>query len=369
MQVRTAFHALCLTALLIPHVTAHAQLPDLRGRVFYFTGTLDVNGVAFGTNFGALAPGGITIARSNLARLIIDPTGPEDNSSLTGGLKLPLFADSAATCVNPTIPLSGSFNRTTGQLTLSGTIPGTATLDFGVTTVPGLGLQRIQVRFNNLSVTLTGTGSVDAQGNLTIRNPGSNPLSFTTGPNTPRLALGPRESCAFGLMQDNVSDALLSFRNWTASQATISGTVTLEACSNAAQPLRITLCPQDGGNTFQLTVTPDANGNYVARNVNPGLHRVGLKAGKWLQKFVPNVNLTVNNTATGINATLLAGDANDDNAVDVFDLAVLIDSFDSAEGDPNWNDGAADFNCDGAVDVLDLALLIQNFDQAGEECP
>ncbi|MCS6775458.1 MAG: dockerin type I domain-containing protein, partial [Chloroherpetonaceae bacterium] len=64
--------------------------------------------------------------------------------------------------------------------------------------------------------------------------------------------------------------------------------------------------------------------------------------------------------------TLLGGDANGDDAVDVLDLAELITAFDSSDGDPNWNEGIADFNYDGTVDVFDLAILVQNFDQTGE---
>ena len=66
-------------------------------------------------------------------------------------------------------------------------------------------------------------------------------------------------------------------------------------------------------------------------------------------------------------ATLLAADANNDNIVDVNDLALLIESFDAGLYDSNWNEGRADFNCDDLVAVDDLALLIQNFDKRGDD--
>lgn len=368
MRIRTALRALCLVATLALSAIAQAQLPDLRGQSLYFTGTLDVTGIAFGLNFGDLAPGGISLVKNNQARLSIDSAGPEDNSTLTGGLKLPVFPDSDGTCVNPTIPMTGSFNRTTGAFTLSGTIAGESFFDFGVANIPNLGEQRIQVRFTNLSLTLSGTGSLDAQGNFTLKNPGSNALTFVSSAGTPKLALGPTTTCAFGALQDTVTSAILGFRNWTASQATVSGKVTLEECPDSAHPVLLTFCPVAGEDAFTRIATPAANGDYTVRNVGPGKYNVGLKGSHWLQKVVLNVDTTTTD-ATGVNATLASGDATNDNSIDVLDLAALIEAFDAAEGDPNWNEGVADFNCDGTVDVLDLDVLIRNFDKSGEECP
>ena len=63
--------------------------------------------------------------------------------------------------------------------------------------------------------------------------------------------------------------------------------------------------------------------------------------------------------------TLLGGDANDDNSVDVLDLDQIIQSFDRCLGDDGFI-VSADFNCDGCVDVLDLDILIRNFDKFGD---
>lgn len=64
--------------------------------------------------------------------------------------------------------------------------------------------------------------------------------------------------------------------------------------------------------------------------------------------------------------TMLSGDANGDNSVDVLDIDVLIQSFDLTASDPNFIPGA-DFNGDNSVDVLDIDLLIQSFDMLGDE--
>lgn len=69
---------------------------------------------------------------------------------------------------------------------------------------------------------------------------------------------------------------------------------------------------------------------------------------------------------TGLAHLLRAGDAVDDNTVDVLDLSAIIAAFDTCNGDTGYST-APDFNGDGCVDVLDLDLLIRNFDQSGEE--
>ena len=66
------------------------------------------------------------------------------------------------------------------------------------------------------------------------------------------------------------------------------------------------------------------------------------------------------------NVTLLGGDANNDNIVDVTDLSRLIAAFDADPTVSNWNGGVADFDCNNVVDVEDLAILIRNFDKEGD---
>jgi hypothetical protein len=147
----------------------------------------------------------------------------------------------------------------------------------------------------------------------------------------------------------------------TVSGASLSGTLTLENCASASQPITFTLRPTAGGQVFSRTVTPSANGTYTLANI-PGAHyTVHIKGRKWLAK-----NLVVDFTSgdvSGLNLTLLGGDANNDNSVDVDDLALFIESFDADPFASNWNGGVADFDCDNVVSVDDLDLLIRNFDK------
>ena len=123
--------------------------------------------------------------------------------------------------------------------------------------------------------------------------------------------------------------------------------------------------PTEGfpGEPYQRTTLLQPDGTFSIPGVLPNHYTLWLKAPKWLSK-VTGVDAR-NGDFTTVSEFLMAGDANNDNRVNVLDLDVLIQAFDGAEGAPNWIEGA-DFNCDGSVNVLDLDLLIANFDQVGD---
>jgi hypothetical protein len=149
---------------------------------------------------------------------------------------------------------------------------------------------------------------------------------------------------------------------------TIQGVIILEDSVNATQEITFEFRPAAGGasTTRKVTLVPHISpsaGSYTIDDVLPGTYVVHIKGAKWLAK---NLTVTTNGgDVVAFNATLLAGDANNDNAVDVLDLDQLIQSFDKCESDLGFLNGP-DFNCDGCADVLDLDLLIRNFDQAGD---
>jgi hypothetical protein len=58
------------------------------------------------------------------------------------------------------------------------------------------------------------------------------------------------------------------------------------------------------------------------------------------------------------NITLLAGDINADNLIDIFDLAHMARFYGSS-------DSQADLNGDGTVSILDLVLAAGNYGQRG----
>lgn len=148
--------------------------------------------------------------------------------------------------------------------------------------------------------------------------------------------------------------------------ATVSGIITLEDLVPTAAPQSLTLTfrPSDNSGDILKTVSVGSDGAFSVTDLPRKNYTLHIKGSKWLAK---NVAMDASNgDVSNVNATLPAGDANDDNSVDVLDLDTLIQAFDSTSGDVNWNNGVADFNGDESVDVLDLDLLLRNFDRQGD---
>jgi hypothetical protein len=373
MRTRMALSPLLVVVALASGSVAQAQLPDLRGKTLFVTGTLHVEGdvTILGTPFSFSED--FTLDADSPAKIVFDNTGPEDNSALTGTLPLPpVVTGDFPVCGNPSVPITASFDRTTGAFTIAGLLPGDSQFDFGVYDLGApVGEQRILVIMQDLALTTTGTGAIDPDSTFRIQQPGDSPFTYAIfgGVNgRPRLALVNPQSCTFGgILQSNVSNSSLILRNWTAALPSISGTVTLEDCPNADVPMIFTFHPSDNSGDFDVTVTPSANGTFTVPNLPAKSFTIRVKGERWLSKTV-QAN-TTNGNVTGVNVgALKGGDANNSNSVDVLDLAVLIQSFDFCEGDAEFLSGA-DFDCSGCVDVLDLDILIRNFDAEGDPFP
>ena len=142
----------------------------------------------------------------------------------------------------------------------------------------------------------------------------------------------------------------------------VSGTITLQGTQNAVQPLTFTFHPTSGS-TFTRTATLDASGTYSLANIPKDSYTLSIKGVKWLRQ-----NLTIDarsGSVSSADAALLAGDANDDNAVDVADLLSIIYHYNKTANTGGYLE-ACDFNCDGANDVADLLLVIGNYNKLGD---
>ncbi|MBL8087595.1 MAG: hypothetical protein JNM85_05930 [Chthonomonas sp.] len=64
---------------------------------------------------------------------------------------------------------------------------------------------------------------------------------------------------------------------------------------------------------------------------------------------------------------LLAGDANADDMIDLFDYLILSSGYETSDPDPGYLVNAgADFNMDGTIDFFDYLLLSENYEKEGE---
>jgi plastocyanin len=140
----------------------------------------------------------------------------------------------------------------------------------------------------------------------------------------------------------------------------ISGQINLQSAVNAAQP--ITFEFRGGAGVFTRTITLAADGSY-SLSMPPNATSLAIKGSKWLRKVI-TVDPSAGD-ATGVNVTLLPGDINNDNTVNIADLGMLADTFNLTPSSPKWN-ANADLNCDGVVNILDLGLLADNFGKSGD---
>ncbi len=154
----------------------------------------------------------------------------------------------------------------------------------------------------------------------------------------------------------------------TPTSAIVAGSVGLEGRPSAPDPkwqvpLRVSLTHAGQLTPFaQYTPTTDQSGGFRIEGVDPGAYEIRVKNAKTLQ-IEKDVTLTsgVNTIAFG---TLRAGDANDDNVVNLIDFSILRTTFGLAAGQAGY-DARADFNDNNQVNLLDFSLMRPNFSQLG----
>ena len=160
---------------------------------------------------------------------------------------------------------------------------------------------------------------------------------------------------------------VVTVSNATAPPEAISGSVTLQNYGTAAGTT-ITIEIRQPGTTTPVdsqTVALDANGNFnLTTLVQPGVYDMAAKGSHWLRKTLSNVTLT-HSGLSGLAFSLVNGDINGDNRINLSDFALLRTAFGSTPTSSNWNP-SADLNGDGRVNLSDFAILRTNFSQIGD---
>jgi hypothetical protein len=147
--------------------------------------------------------------------------------------------------------------------------------------------------------------------------------------------------------------------------ASVSGNVILSglAPTAAAQTLTFLLRDEEGNSVLTSTLALGSGGEFTLSNVLAGTYTLHVTGSKWLAR---NVEVdTTEGDVSGLRLRLLPGDINGDNKVDILDLGLLADAFNTDPTSPHWNVNA-DLNCDGKVDIVDLGLLADSFGKTGD---
>ena len=159
--------------------------------------------------------------------------------------------------------------------------------------------------------------------------------------------------------------------SYAVAQASLTGSVHLqgrETISGKAfrVPLHFDFYPL-GGSTHSLSMdsVTDDNGAFQLTDLLPGTYDVRVKHGHSLANKKTGVLIAAgaNNLDLG---TLLEGDADGDNAINIVDFSILANTFGKKRGDPGF-DERADFNNSDAVNIVDFSLVASNFGKFGDQ--
>jgi M6 family metalloprotease-like protein/uncharacterized repeat protein (TIGR01451 family) len=118
------------------------------------------------------------------------------------------------------------------------------------------------------------------------------------------------------------------------------------------------VCVWDGGNPAGCTTTDSAG--YYDLSLPQGTYDVIVEMDRYLDSEKVGVATAVNNTTTLPDLHLKGGDTNDDDIVNILDLAFMGSRYSLACGEPGF-DERADINDDCTVNILDIVLGGSNY--------
>ena len=254
---------------------------------------------------------------------------------------------------NVTITPSGggtfscSFNPTPspGNISCSGSIPEgkVATVEFFV---------RVNSGVANGTVITNNALIVDAFSNSYVASASA---TVSTGTATPTATATPTSTATATATPTNTPTPTPTATTQPGT-CSITGTVFLQGRSDHS------------GATISIDGTPMAttatDGQFTVVNLAPGDYKVTASHPGYLSSEDNSVQCQAGQTTTMPDTTLLGGDANNDRAVNLFDLVIVGAAFTQCTGDPGF-DSRADINETGCVDIFDLVLVGTNYGRTG----
>ena len=156
-------------------------------------------------------------------------------------------------------------------------------------------------------------------------------------------------------------------RGFTADAHALTGKVTLQDFVGDATKVPVTVEIRLPGSTTPLeshVVYLDSSGAFSVATQLIGTFDVALKAPHWLRKRLSGVSVSVSGAA-GLNVSLINGDVNGDNNINLADAAAISVAWRTKPGDSKYNPNA-DLNGDGSINVADVAIVAKNWRKTGD---
>ncbi|MBC7234668.1 MAG: hypothetical protein H5T69_02415 [Chloroflexi bacterium] len=130
-------------------------------------------------------------------------------------------------------------------------------------------------------------------------------------------------------------------------------------------PLSVTLTtPGGGGPDFTFGTVCDETGTFTITNIVSGTYHVKVRDlhSLWNVRQSQPIHLGLNYVNMG---TLVEGDSNLSQTIDVVDFSILASTYAKSLGDPGY-DPRADYNNSNDINVFDFSILASNFGRSGE---
>lgn len=150
----------------------------------------------------------------------------------------------------------------------------------------------------------------------------------------------------------------------------VSGTIDLTGLAVSPAGRSVAIEVRDASKTviqYSTNVTLNASGGYsltLPSTLPPNTYTFWFKGSHWLAKSSGAVLVPISGL-TALNVSLLNGDVDGNNLVELADYLQLAASFDLSVGDAGF-DAEADLDGNGTVDLSDYLILAGNFDTAGD---
>jgi probable HAF family extracellular repeat protein len=169
---------------------------------------------------------------------------------------------------------------------------------------------------------------------------------------------------ATGLAPDGQDHALLLTPN-----SGVTGTVTLQNYEGDVTLVPVTIEIRTAGTTTVLqrqTVYLNSDGSFSFPSTLGGTFDVAAKASHWLRKKITSVAFSGGGIVSGLSFSLLNGDVNGDNTINLADLVAMAAAWRTTPGAAKWN-ANADLNGDGAVNLSDWLIAARNWRKTGDK--
>jgi probable HAF family extracellular repeat protein len=147
----------------------------------------------------------------------------------------------------------------------------------------------------------------------------------------------------------------------------VAGIVNLQNFTGSPAQVSVVIQIRNPGTTTSVqtqTTNLNPDGTFMFASSLKGKYDVAVKASHWLRQVLPSVTLAGKGISGGLSFSLINGDVNGDNSINLADLVAVSAAWRSRPGSPNWNPNA-DLNGDGTVNLQDWMIVANNWRKTG----